>query len=33
VITTGSAENLGLKEGKAAYAVFKADSVMVGVDR
>ncbi|MEW5709525.1 MAG: molybdopterin-binding protein [Pseudomonadota bacterium] len=33
VITTGSADNLGLKEGEAAYAVFKADSVMVGVDR
>jgi molybdopterin-binding protein len=27
-----SARNLGLKEGRNAYAVIKASSVMVGVD-
>ena len=32
IITNGSAESLGLAEGKTAYAVIKASSVMVGVD-
>lgn len=32
VITKASAENLGLVEGKDAYAVIKATSVMVAVD-
>jgi molybdopterin-binding protein len=32
VITKESAENLGLAVGKAAYAVIKASSVMIGVD-
>jgi molybdopterin-binding protein len=32
VITKESAENLGLAVGKAAYAVVKASSVMIGVD-
>ncbi len=32
VITKASVERLGLKEGKDAYAVIKASSVMVGVD-
>lgn len=32
IITNGSVENLGLKEGKEAYAVIKASSVMVAVD-
>jgi molybdopterin-binding protein len=32
IITNGSVESLGLKEGKAAYAVIKASSVMVAVD-
>lgn len=32
IITNTSAESLGLAEGKAAYAVIKASSVMVGVD-
>jgi molybdopterin-binding protein len=31
-ITKKSAEGLGLAEGKTAYAVIKASSVMVGVD-
>lgn len=31
-ITTASVAALGLKEGTAAYALIKADSVMVGVD-
>lgn len=31
-ISMGSVESLGLKEGKEAYAVIKATSVMVGVD-
>jgi molybdopterin-binding protein len=31
-ITSASVANLGLKEGKTAYAVIKADSVMVGID-
>lgn len=32
IITNSSAENLGLKEGKEAYAIIKASNVMVGVD-
>jgi molybdopterin-binding protein len=32
VITKESVESLGLKEGKAVYAVIKASSVMVAVD-
>lgn len=32
VITKSSAQGLGLTEGKEAYAVIKATSVMVGVD-
>ncbi len=32
IITNGSVESLGLKEGKEAYAVIKASSVMIGVD-
>ena len=32
IITNTSAENLGLKEGKEAYAVIKASNVMVAVD-
>lgn len=32
IITKESAENLGLKEGKAVYAIIKASNVMVGVD-
>ena len=32
VITKSSVERLGLKEGKEAYAVIKASSVMVAVD-
>ena len=32
IITNNSVENLGLTEGKEAYAVIKASSVMVGVD-
>lgn len=31
-ITTASVAALGLKEGTTAYALIKADSVMVGVD-
>jgi molybdopterin-binding protein len=31
-ITLASADSLGLVEGKAAYAVIKASSVMVGVE-
>jgi molybdate transport system regulatory protein len=31
-VTTSSVHGLGLKEGGSAYAVVKADSVMVGVD-
>jgi molybdopterin-binding protein len=31
-ITTASVHSLGLKEGGAAYAIVKADSVMVGVE-
>jgi molybdopterin-binding protein len=32
VITKTSAETLGLKEGKEAYAIIKASDVMVSVD-
>jgi molybdopterin-binding protein len=32
IITNASVESLGLKEGKAAYAVIKASNIMVGVD-
>ncbi|MFZ2095987.1 MAG: molybdopterin-binding protein [Anaerolineales bacterium] len=32
IITNSSVENLGLTEGKAAYAIIKASNVMVGVD-
>lgn len=32
IITNTSVENLGLKEGKEAYAIIKASNVMVGVD-
>ncbi len=32
IITNTSAESLGLVEGKQAYAVIKASSVMVAVD-
>ncbi|MEJ2354161.1 MAG: molybdopterin-binding protein [Anaerolineales bacterium] len=32
IITNTSAQNLGLEEGKEAYAVIKASNVMVAVD-
>ena len=32
IITIASVESLGLKEGKAAYAIIKASNIMVGVD-
>jgi molybdopterin-binding protein len=32
IITIDAVRNLGLKEGRNAYAVIKASSVMVGVD-
>jgi molybdopterin-binding protein len=32
IITDGSVQSLGLKEGKEAYAVVKASSVMIAVD-
>jgi molybdopterin-binding protein len=32
MISRESAEHLGLKKGKAAYAVIKASSVMVAID-
>jgi molybdopterin-binding protein len=32
IITNASVESLGLKEGREAYAVIKASSVMIAVD-
>jgi molybdopterin-binding protein len=32
VITKASAENLGIAEGKEAYAVIKASDLIIGVD-
>jgi molybdopterin-binding protein len=32
IITNGSVKSLGLKEGKEAYAVIKASSVMIAVE-
>ena len=32
IITNGSVDSLGLKEGREAYAVIKASSVMIAVD-
>jgi molybdopterin-binding protein len=32
IITNTSADNLGLSDGKDAYAIIKASNVMVGVD-
>jgi molybdopterin-binding protein len=32
VITLGSVDSLGLKEGKEAYAVVKASNVMIAID-
>mgnify|MGYP002683071902 CR=1 FL=1 len=32
IITKSSAKPLGLKKGKAGYAVIKASNVMIGVD-
>jgi molybdopterin-binding protein len=32
IITNASVESLGLTEGKQAYAVIKASSIMVGVE-
>jgi molybdopterin-binding protein len=32
IITKSSAERLGLKPGKAVYAIIKASNVMIGID-
>ena len=32
IITNGSVESLGLKEGEQAYAVIKASNIMIGID-
>lgn len=32
VITNASIEELGLEEGKEAYAIIKASNVMIGID-
>jgi molybdopterin-binding protein len=32
IITKSSAERLGLKPGKEAYAIVKASNVMIGID-
>lgn len=32
IITNNSVENLGLAEGKEAYAIIKASNVMIGID-
>ena len=32
IITNSSVKNLGLKEGKEAYAVIKASNVMIAID-
>jgi molybdopterin-binding protein len=32
IITNSSVQNLGLTQGKEAYAIIKASNVMVGVD-
>jgi len=32
IITKSSAERLGLKPGKAVYAIVKASNVMIGID-
>ena len=32
IITNSSVENLGLIEGKEAYAIIKASNVMIGID-
>jgi molybdopterin-binding protein len=32
IITKESAASLGLKEGKAVYAIIKASNVMIGTD-